>query len=506
MRQLVWCVVIFQIFVSVSLGANILAIIPTASFAHQMPFRPLWRELAKRGHNITLVTTDPMDDLSLKGVKEIDIGYGYQIMEKHQVFDTISNDSKSFIEMGRAFVRAFNETNNKFFQSPEGQNLIHNKDNHYDLLMVEAQLPAMMVFSWWYQIPFIGLSSMDCALQYHDTAGNLVHHLVTPDPNMQVQDTFWDRLKSFLYIWIYRALLNFTTFPKEQRILQQYFGANVPTIPEIQNNMSMLFVATNPIFQPIRALMPNTITVGNGMHIGESKPLAPEIQRFLDEAEEGAIYFSLGTNVKSRYLNASAKSELLKAFTGLPYRVLWKTDEQFDDLPANIKAQKWFSSQPDILLHPNIKLFITQGGLQSMQESLNANKPMIGISFFGDQHSNVDRMVQLGFGLKVHKHNITEETVREAIGEVISNFKYSDKAKEFGDIFRDAIAPNVETAAWWTEYVLRHKGAKHFRNPLLDMPLWKAYMLDVFGLICLFIFVFIRLLSLILHSISRNIC
>lgn len=86
MKQLV----IFLLYVSVSFGADILAIIPTASFAHQVPFRPLWRELAKRGHNITLVTSDPMNDPSLKGVKEIDIGYGYQIMEKHKVFGTPS--------------------------------------------------------------------------------------------------------------------------------------------------------------------------------------------------------------------------------------------------------------------------------------------------------------------------------------------------------------------------------------------------------------------------------
>lgn len=58
--------------------------------------------------------------------------------------------------MAVALRKATNESNNQFFQSPEGQNLIHNKDNHFDLLIVEAQLPAMMIFSWRYQIPFIG--------------------------------------------------------------------------------------------------------------------------------------------------------------------------------------------------------------------------------------------------------------------------------------------------------------------------------------------------------------
>lgn len=56
-----------------------------------------------------------------------------------------------------------------------------------------------------------------------------------------------------------------------------------------------------------------------------------------------------------------------------------------------------------------------------MQESIYVNKPMIGIPFFGDQHMNVKRMVTLGYGVKISKHNITKESVSEAILEVITN-------------------------------------------------------------------------------------
>lgn len=45
-----------------------------------------------------------------------------------------------------------------------------------------------------------------------------------------------------------------------------------------------------------------------------------------------------------------------------------------------------------------MKLFITQGGLQSTEEAIAAHKPIIGIPFHSDQTTNVDTCVQYGMG------------------------------------------------------------------------------------------------------------
>lgn len=37
----------------------------------------------------------------------------------------------------------------------------------------------------------------------------------------------------------------------------------------------------------------------------------------------------------------------------------------------------------------------------------------------------------------------------------------------------------LEKAIFWSEYVIRHKGATHLRSPLLDLPLYEFLMLDV---------------------------
>lgn len=47
----------------------------------------------------------------------------------------------------------------------------------------------------------------------------------------------------------------------------------------------------------------------------------------------------------------------------LPYTVLWKyeTDNLPANLPKNFIVSKWFPQQ-DVLGHPKVKLFMTQGG------------------------------------------------------------------------------------------------------------------------------------------------
>jgi len=75
----------------------------------------------------------------------------------------------------------------------------------------------------------------------------------------------------------------------------------------------------------------------------------------------------------------------LKVFGSLKQRVLWKfEDESIGKLPENIMIRKWLP-QADILAHPNVKVFITHGGLFGTQEGVHYAVPMLGIPFYCDQ-------------------------------------------------------------------------------------------------------------------------
>lgn len=71
--------------------------------------------------------------------------------------------------------------------------------------------------------------------------------------------------------------------------------------------------------------------------------------------------------------------------------------------------------------HKNIKLFMTQGGLQSTEEAIRAQVPLIIIPFGSDQFQNGGRLQQLGIGKCLSRSELTEQVLNDTIHEVINN-------------------------------------------------------------------------------------
>jgi glucuronosyltransferase len=49
----------------------------------------------------------------------------------------------------------------------------------------------------------------------------------------------------------------------------------------------------------------------------------------------------------------------------------------------------------------------------------------------------------------------------------------------FSAISKDVPDKAIDKAIWWTEYVLRHNGARHLRSALLDLTWYQYLLLDV---------------------------
>ncbi|KAG5885585.1 hypothetical protein JTB14_003783 [Gonioctena quinquepunctata] len=497
------------LFIGSTAGARILAIVFSPSYSHQITFRPLWRALADRGHHITLLTTDPMRDPTQENIREIDLSGSYGVMEKHGNSDILSkkrSETKYKYLLELEILDVLDKVADWQLDQSEVKNLIGNRSETFDLLIVEVMKPIHMAFSERFNVPFIGVTSQEAPSRIHAILGNYMHPVLYPDqyfPFTQPLSLQHRLLSTLLYVftWYYQYAWR---YHEETRIARKHFGEGVRDLWEIERDMSMLFVNVNPFFQDVRPSGMNTIYLGGGMHIEKAKPLPKELQEFLQSgAENGVIYFSLGSNVKSSLITGNLRNQFLGTFAELPHKVLWKFETSLDNLPPNVKIIKW-APQQDILADHRVKLFITQCGLQSIEEAIFNEVPMVGMPFMWDQPYNGGILQRKRLGLTVDITNVTKETFKNTILEVINNPVYKKNIKKISKLTRDVEKTGLERALWWTEYCLRTDGAKHLRRNF-DIPSYQVYLLDVYAILFIAGVVFIYTVAVVFKSVCRTL-
>lgn len=105
----------------------------------------------------------------------------------------------------------------------------------------------------------------------------------------------------------------------------------------------------------------------------------------MDNAEEGVIYVSWGSMVRADSLPASKRNSLLEAFGSFDQKVLWKWEnDTVENKPSNVYIEKWLQ-QKDILCHPNVKVFVTHGGLLGSSEAAHCGVAVVVTPMYGDQ-------------------------------------------------------------------------------------------------------------------------
>ncbi|CAG7825288.1 unnamed protein product, partial [Allacma fusca] len=133
--------------------------------------------------------------------------------------------------------------------------------------------------------------------------------------------------------------------------------------------------------------------------------------------------------------------------------------------------------------HPKIRSFITQGGQCSMQQAIFNAVPIIVLPVNGDQDMNAKRVGTVGNGIALEIFGLNSHQITHAINEIVGNKTYKVIANKLKEVSRDRPMKPVETAVWWTEFVLRH-GDTWFMKPPVK-PWWIMLSFDVIGLYCL---------------------
>lgn len=155
----------------------------------------------------------------------------------------------------------------------------------------------------------------------------------------------------------------------------------------------------------------------------------------------------------------------------------WESDE-LEEKPENVFIEKWLP-QDDILAHKNVKLFISHCGLGSITEAKYHGVPILAIPLLGDQPENALQIKNEGWSMTIDLATLSEDSILKAIEEMLFNSTYTKNVKKLSSIIRDRPKSSQETALYWIEYVLRHKGAPHLHYPGANLNFIQKNSIDI---------------------------
>jgi MGT family glycosyltransferase len=177
-------------------------------------------------------------------------------------------------------------------------------------------------------------------------------------------------------------------------------------------------VYTCPEFQPdVEGFGPSYRFVGPS--IG-ARPIDPSFPA--TELRDPVLYVSMGTVFQSdpRFLHLLAAA--LAPLGGTVVVSSGQTDPAaLDALPDNVLVRRSVP-QPKVLARA--ALFVTHGGMNSVNEAMYAGVPMLVIPHGADQPVVAARVTELGAGLTIPPHEVTEASARSLARRLLTEPRF----------------------------------------------------------------------------------
>ncbi|XP_049841513.1 UDP-glucuronosyltransferase 2C1-like [Schistocerca gregaria] len=335
-----------------------------------------------------------------------------------------------------------------------------------------------------------------------------------------------------------RAMQVFSTKLLLEPCIRRHLGPDVPPISWLARNTSFVLQnALSPTTLP-RAYFPDVAEVGC-LHCRPAKPLPQDLEEFVSGSPSGFVLVSMGSGVRAANMPAELHRLLVSAFGSLPYRVLWKHEagpggagapglelelggaprpalngtggsglelelEPGLRVPGNVMLRRWLPQQ-DLLGHPRLRAFVGHGGLLSVLEAGFHGAPLLALPVFCDHDSNAAAARRAGFARVLQLQGLSAPALAAAVRAVATDPRYREAAYRQSVLIRDQPTPPLEKAVFWTEYLLRHRGdTRHLQSAARDMAWWQLYCLDlallVLGFPVLLWVALSRLCHLLVHS------
>ncbi|KAM7362319.1 uncharacterized protein ACRADG_013085 [Cochliomyia hominivorax] len=501
---------IFVLYSGVAVNSyKYLGVLHTGAKSHFIVGSALMKALAEKGHEVYVISPFPQKQ-PIKNYHDVPLEQMMKVMNE-KISGLLDRNQNNVLQNAIHYFDMGIELTEVVLKEPNVQQLM--ASNHtFDAVICEVFLSeALFGLSEHFKAPLIGLGTFGAISWNTDMVGSPTPPSYIPNTMLKFTDhmTLTERVGNLAFVTFERLFLDFHYLPRQAALYEQYFPHAERDMYTVRKNAAAVLLNTHVSLGYPRPYVPNQIEVG-GMHINrERKPLPADIEKFISEAKHGVVYFSMGSNLKSKDLPAAKKQELLTAFKSLKQRVLWKfEDVKLEGKPDNVLIRDWFP-QDDILAHKNVKVFITHGGLLSTTESIYHGTPIIGIPIFGDQFLNMAKAETNGYGIRLDYQTLNAKEIVAAVERIINDQSYTQRIQDMSARYRDQQVKPLDLAVFWVEHVVRHKGAKYLHCAGLDLGFIEYHNIDaiaiLYGGILFILFTFLYFLSLVIKALWKQV-
>ncbi|XP_062120978.1 UDP-glycosyltransferase UGT5 [Drosophila sulfurigaster albostrigata] len=510
--------------IQVANGSHILGVFVNLHRSQLLVHLAVARTLLQRGHQLTLVTTLPLEEDWLAAVANTTqvkhVLVPWQLPTSHELQQQQRQHNDNFITRLQWTLTRL-ELSGELLQQPAWLAFMqHVPTPRYDLLLLGYHFNEHLLgVAAHFDCPVAIISTQQPIGFIHSLMGNAEERWYVPQPYDSQQRTgfpallfgLWEKSSEYLA----RRVM--------QRIYSVHFASpRYPSFEEMRRRVVLALNNHHMISEgPIGPVLPSMLDIGGIVmeqlsHVDaafdkgltQQKQQQQQLQKRQRQQQRQRqrrpfILFSLGTRFSWRLASKHLEQSFAAAFVQLPeYDIYWTHDGNdasgINLTHAHIKLAKWWP-QSQLLSQPEAELFITHGGKGSLTEALFHGVPLLGLPLVGDQRANLRKMQNKGWGLTLDVQSVDQVQLLSAIRRMLGDAKFKQKIKKDALLYRDRPLNASYLAAYWLEYVIRHKGAKHLYSPARELDFWQYYLLDI----RLVLYLLVALLTWLLWLIIR---
>ncbi|XP_072220591.1 UDP-glucuronosyltransferase 1A1-like [Leuresthes tenuis] len=479
--------------------------------SHWVGIKAIVQEMGRRGHRVTVVM--PEISMRMGAGKHYDT-VTYPVPYDQAYIDFVLSSHKDI--MGKSAQGFVEKIKSRFSQIQMITGFIHTTaesllfntslishlaQQGFDAVLTDPMVPTGSLIARKLGIPSINLlRGIPCSLDMKaagcpSPASYVPRFFTRYTDRMNFKERVINTLVALLEPLFCRLL-----YWRFDQIAHQFLEEEV-SVAEVLSDSAMWLLRIDFTLEFPRPLMPNVVLVG-GINCDVRNPLPEDLNSWVS-GQHGFVVFTLGSMVSD--LPQEITSAFLEAFRQIPQKVIWRyTGQVPDNIPANVMMMKWVP-QNDLLAHPGARAFITHAGSHGLFEGLCHAVPIVMMPLNGDQPDNAQKIMSRGAGVVLDITSVTTEEIIQGLNEVINDTRYKENVQKLSALHKDRPVDPLDLSVFWTEFVMRHKGAKHLKAAVHDLNWLQYFCLDVIALLITVVLVTVILMAKCLKLCFRKL-